>query len=190
MNILPAIEKQKILLITGAIVLLILIGGAAYVAQTSDTETAFRFPGTTQKQETLPIQLLAEQTSESSTTYTLRYAADKAHVINGMSIRLVAFTDTLEEQSTTFSVNETLREYGWQALLSTNSVERAVDATTFTYELALLRISTKEATLEPNTILGTFTLSGSTEPVEFQIDSTASTAILADNSELTLELVP
>lgn len=190
MNILPAIEKQKVLLITGAIVLLILIGGAAYVAQTSDSETAFRFPGITQPQETLAVQLLAEQTSESSTTYTLRYAAEEARVINGMSIRLVAFTDTLEEQSTTFSINQAITEYGWQALLSSSKVESAVDATTFTYELALLRISTKEALLEPNTTLGTFTITGSTEPVEFQLDSTASTAILADNTELTLKLVP
>lgn len=188
MNIIPALMKQKALLITGAVVLIILIAGAAYVSQNTDGQQSFQFPGLTQPEKTIAVSLNAVPVSETQTDYSLRFAEDEATALTGMSIRLVSATSTLTDQDVVFTLNPALAEEGWQAPLSVATVESDIDSTSFVYELALLRISTEQSVVAPGMTLGSFSILGNTDGVEFVLDPSISTAILQDGTEVQLTL--
>ena len=190
MNILAALSRQKLLIVTFIVVVIILGVGAAVAKSLQLTSI---LPGSLAQTkqavvlDPVEVTLNTSQTVDDKMQFSFTLTKPPQQALSGLSIRLVT-DSTLVAEKFVFEMNPQLRELGWQSLV-TSVTERPESPYEFYIDMALVRISPEPAMLDAGTFFGSFTLQ---QPVPASIelvsDPELTTAITQDNTELPLEV--
>lgn len=194
MNIVPALQQQKILVISGVVIVAIVFFGSYLASRQAEiNQPAGENPATQGTQQSAsPLTLLLQEASEpeknGQISYTLKVASAEES-LQSIGLRLTIDGGTVVKSSqSAFSSNSELSEQGWQAAVN-SSIETENNRSVM--EVGFVNLKPEGVPVKETLVLGQFTVKPATagQKPQFSIDQAVSTAFTKNGSSMQINLI-
>jgi hypothetical protein len=198
MNLMPALQQQKVLIVSAIAVVAIVFLGSWVVSRNNlavdsngipiDSDGSQGSDNQPEKKLTLILQPTATK-SGNEQSYTLK-VAETSETLQSVGLRLIidGGTVTGSEQKNSFTSNSELTTSGWVAATNTAIV---TENNRSTLQVGFVNLKPEGGPVSESLVLGTFTIDTSTggSKLQFTVDQSVSTAFTKDGSPMTIDLV-
>lgn len=192
MNIVPALQQQKVLIISGIVVIAIVFFGSFLASRQAEINAPAGNTSQGTQQTESPLTLLLQEDPEPSSTgeitYTLKLAATE-EVLQSVGLRLnIDGAAVVKSSQSAFSSSTDLGEQGWQAAVN-SSIETENNRSTL--EVGFLNLRPEGAPVTETIVLGQFTIkpAAAGQKPQFSIDQAVSTAFTKNGLSMQINLI-